>query len=126
MALVLSIPREIIFEILYGLGIVGNLLILVAPFTTPGRTWRRWSRIALCLAGSAGIGWSIIGLLLLIAPARISSQISSYLSDIKTGFVGIAIGILLLLIMSREFPRLPGSTSAKRLHSQARDNQERN
>lgn len=79
--------------IAYAAGVIGGLLLTIAPFTRGGRVDPRWTRIGLWMAGPAALGWGALGFVLLSGV----EDPYGFLRQFKNVFAGIAIGILVLV-----------------------------
>lgn len=89
--------------IYYAAAVFGGLALAGAPLTPSGRAAPRWIRVALWISGPAGLVWGILGYTLLFGSASLSSDSYDLLRHFKTLSAGIAVGILVLLLGSREF-----------------------
>lgn len=88
--------------IVYGAGVLGGLVLIAVPFTPEGRVAPRWTRIALWIAGPAGVLWGCLGYTLLFDFGDGNELVRHF----KTLSAGAGIGILLVLLSSGELGRL--------------------
>lgn len=89
----------------YAIALLGGVLLVVAPFSAPGRLAPHWIRVALWLSGPSCIMWGLAGLILYYRAPYLSKILYHLLQHTKTLFGGISIGILVLLFVSGQFLR---------------------
>ena len=105
-AALLSIPGRVgTITASHGLVFVCSFLLFLIPFRTRGRSRPRLVRVAFMMAALIACAWSLIGLSLLFASRALSPQIQKILWYIMPIFAGMALGILLLLVISGELFR---------------------
>jgi hypothetical protein len=88
---------------IYGIVFLGGLILLWHVFTDRRRRHPRWVRTGLAMGGAVVLCWSLIGFSLLIASARFTRQTYRILDYTNAIFLGIGLGVLLLLVISGEF-----------------------
>ena len=89
---------------------VASVLMIVAPFVGRTRTAPLSIRLPVILFGLVGILWSIIGIYLYSHDRDSSHTLLPWaqywaLSHIKSALGGVAVGILVTLLMNRDFYR---------------------
>ena len=98
-----SIPQGAVsISAAQGLGVIGSIILFSIPFTRRGRTRPRWVRIALWIAAPIVLGWSLLGFCITFASARLSLGTNHFLYYTEAIFAGMALGILILLVVSGE------------------------
>ncbi len=89
----------------YGIGLLGGLILGVAPFGPRGRMAPHWIRVALWLGGPMAVAWGILGFILLFGSATLSEHAYAFIRHVKTLICGMAVGIFVLLFASGQFIR---------------------
>ena len=89
---------------------LGSTLMLLAPFVGRTRTAPFAIRLPLILFGLVGILWSVIGIYLYSHDRDAAHTLLPWaqywaLSHIKSTLGGVAVGILVTLLMNRDFYR---------------------
>ena len=102
-AALLSIPGRVgTITASHGLVFVCSFLLFLIPFRDHGRSRPRLVRVAFMMAAIIACAWSLIGFTLLFASRTLSPQMQKILWYIMPIFAGMALGILLLLVISGE------------------------
>jgi|SRR5712692_1125636 len=108
-------------DLAYAIALIAAFVLPLAAFTKGARIFPRWIRISLWLVSPILLGWGSMGFLLRFARTRLSPNEYYSLYYLKPTFGGMALGILLLLILSGElFPR---SNIAKKTGTRGTDDQ---
>ena len=99
----LSIPGRVgTITASHGLVFVCSFLLFLIPFRDHGRSRPRLVRVAFMMAAIIACAWSLIGFTLLFASRTLSPQMQKILWYIMPIFAGMALGILILLVISGE------------------------
>jgi len=102
-AALLSIPGRVgTITASHGLVFVCSFLLFLIPFRAHGRSRPRLVRVAFMMAAIIASAWSLIGFTLLFASRRLPAQMQNMLWYLMPIFAGMALGILLLLVISGE------------------------
>jgi len=102
-AALLSIPGRVgTITASHGLVFVCSFLLFLIPFRAHGRSRPRLVRVAFMMAAIIACAWSLIGFTLLFASRTLPPQMQKILWYIMPIFAGMALGILLLLVISGE------------------------
>jgi len=84
----------------------GAVALILFPFFPGGRSKRPWMRKAICIAGVFGFLWALAGLTFLLAPAMIPERAYVSANNLRLGFGGAAIGLIVFLLLCKEFRKI--------------------
>lgn len=80
---------------------VASLILFFESFTKRGRMRPHWQRIVLWMIGPIGLGWTLLNIALLLALKHEITPATYHLLDhLRTLFLGMGLGVLLLLGIS--------------------------
>lgn len=114
-AILLSIPRELVFLAGPSIGVLCGLLLFCSPFVGRGRTSAHWVRLAFWLAGPLFLAWGLLCLIQRLASTKLSPDTEHFLQYMAPRCGAMGFGILLLLVISGELVRaFSGAKKEKR------------
>ena len=92
--------------ICYSFVALASVWFFFVAFGPKYRTASRWLRSVHFVLGIIGLIWSALGFLLLLYPTHFNRQTRFSLNQWKSHLSGIAVGLLISLLLSKEFWQL--------------------
>lgn len=82
-------------------------VFLFSRSITGRRIYAHWVRLAMFIVGPISVAWGVVGFTLLFASGQLSASAYHFLDDVQEVFLGMGLGILLLLSLSGGLGKTP-------------------